>query len=312
MTWRFLRLTNELWKLHIKLFIQFFLPCIQMISPIHVVGGIRVVFKHVCCTTYCCFPLWLKWTNGLTFKTCQSAWKWGDLMYPYTLSASGGAFFFRKKCFVSKELDVYFTIFRQTWALPASPSNRSAKVVQSSRIQTSTRSSGNMGCWSCCGFTCCNGYNMNTIVLRTPAGILKIFEFVVVLICLMLARFGGVDSHPLHFGTDNEKFLGIGCMVGYAIIVPAILGTYLMGATHTFLELFINFVGGVLFITSGALTIQSSKGSYHKDSTRMALGCLCIVAGILFLIDFLFSVKNTRVTVVTTRRTVIWACKKFL
>ena len=51
----------------------------------------------------------------------------------------------------------------------------------------------------------------------------------------MLARFGGVDSHPLHFGTDNEKFLGIGCMVGYAIIVPAILGTYLMGATHTFL-----------------------------------------------------------------------------
>ena len=45
------------------------------------------------------------------------------------------------------------------------------------RVQTSTRSSGNMGCWSCCGFTCC-GFNMNTIVLRTPAGILKIFEFV--------------------------------------------------------------------------------------------------------------------------------------
>jgi len=187
---------------------------------------------------------------------------------------------------------------------PASPSNRSAKVVQSSRVQTSTRSSGNMGCWSCCGFTCC-GFNMNTIVLRTPAGILKIFEFIVVLICLMLARFGGDDSRPLHFGTDDQKFLGIGCMVGYAIIVPAILGTYLMGATHTFLELFINFVGGVLFITSGALTVESAKSSYYKDSTRMALGCLCIVAGILFLIDFLFSVKNTRVTVVTTRRTVI-------
>ena len=46
------------------------------------------------------------------------------------------------------------------------------------RVQTSTRSSGNMGCWSCCGFTCCGFNNMNTIVLRTPAGILKIFEFV--------------------------------------------------------------------------------------------------------------------------------------
>jgi len=146
---------------------------------------------------------------------------------------------------------------------------------------------------------------MNTIVLRTPAGILKIFEFVVVIICLMLARFGGDNGTILHFGTDDQKFLGIGCMVGYAIIVPAILGTYLMGATHTFLELFINFVGGVLFITSGALTIQQAERSRYKESTRMALGCLCIVAGILFLIDFLFSVKNTRVTVVTTRRTVI-------
>ena len=52
-------------------------------------------------------------------------------------------------------------------------------------------------------------------------------------------------------------------------------------------------------------TKWEQKSSYYKDSTRMALGCLCIVAGILFLIDFLFSVKNTRVTVVTTRRTVI-------
>ena len=51
----------------------------------------------------------------------------------------------------------------------------------------------------------------------------------------MLARFGGDNGTILHFGTDDQKFLGIGCMVGYAIIVPAILGTYLMGATHTFL-----------------------------------------------------------------------------
>jgi hypothetical protein len=50
----------------------------------------------------------------------------------------------------------------------------------------------------------------------------------------MLARCGD-DGNILHFGNDHLKFLGIGCMVGYAIIVPAILGTYLMGATHTFL-----------------------------------------------------------------------------
>ena len=50
----------------------------------------------------------------------------------------------------------------------------------------------------------------------------------------MLARFGA-DGSILHFGDDNHKFLGIGCMVGYAIIVPAVLCTYLMGASLTFL-----------------------------------------------------------------------------
>ena len=71
---------------------------------------------------------------------------------------------------------------------------------------------------------------------------------------------------------------------------------------NKFQELFINFVGGVLFITTGALTIQETQR--HRDqAAQMALGSLCIVAGILFLIDFLFSVKNTRVTVVTTSTT---------
>ena len=73
-----------------------------------------------------------------------------------------------------------------------------------------------------------------------------------------------------------------------------------------FQELFVNLVGGILFITTGALTIQESeKHRYSNEkAATIALGSLCIVAGILFLIDFLFSVKNTRVTVVTTRRTI--------
>ena len=51
----------------------------------------------------------------------------------------------------------------------------------------------------------------------------------------MLARFGGYRGSVLNFGDEDHKFLGIGAMVGYAIIVPAILCTYLMGATLTFL-----------------------------------------------------------------------------
>ena len=50
----------------------------------------------------------------------------------------------------------------------------------------------------------------------------------------MLARFGD-NGRILNFGTDDHKFVGIGTMVGYAIIVPAILCTYLIGANLTFL-----------------------------------------------------------------------------
>jgi hypothetical protein len=43
----------------------------------------------------------------------------------------------------------------------------------------------------------------------------------------------------------------------YAIIVPAVLVTYLLGSNLSILELFINLVGGILFIAVGAITIQN-------------------------------------------------------
>ena len=70
-------------------------------------------------------------------------------------------------------------------------------------------------------------------------------------------------------------------------------------------ELFINFVGGVLFIIIGAEVIDNYHGYRSGKEAQMALGCLCIIAGIIFLIDFLFAVKNTKFTVVrTTTRTI--------
>jgi hypothetical protein len=53
----------------------------------------------------------------------------------------------------------------------------------------------------------------------------------------MLARFGH-DGGLLDFGSTGYDFLGIGTIVGFAIIVPAILCTYLMGANLTFLVRF--------------------------------------------------------------------------
>jgi hypothetical protein len=46
-------------------------------------------------------------------------------------------------------------------------------------------------------------------------------------------------------------------MSRYAVIVPAVLVTYLLGSNLSILELFINLVGGILFIAVGAITIQN-------------------------------------------------------
>jgi hypothetical protein len=46
------------------------------------------------------------------------------------------------------------------------------------------------------------------------------------------------------------------CICRFAIIVPAVLVSYLLGSNLSILELFINLVGGILFIAVGAITIQ--------------------------------------------------------
>ena len=88
-------------------------------------------------------------------------------------------------------------------------------------------------------------FTLNTSVLRTPTGILKVVEIVLVLIVLMVARFShhGKDMNMFGPGNADNSFLGQGISVGYAIIVPSVLVTYLLGANLSILELFINFIG---------------------------------------------------------------------
>ena len=134
----------------------------------------------------------------------------------------------------------------------------------------------------------------------------------------MICRFGN-DGHRKTWGSDDDDFLGQGTTVGYAIIVPAVLITYLLGANLSILELFINLVGGILFIAVGALAIsyyqhQRCKLYYFYiltvfiiiisddgRATGIAMGVLAIITGIVFLIDFIFAIKNTRFSVTQTR-----------
>ena len=57
---------------------------------------------------------------------------------------------------------------------------------------------------------------------------------VLVLVCLLMCRLGK-DGHVFYIGSESDHFLAVGTFVGYAIIVPSILITYLLGANLTIL-----------------------------------------------------------------------------
>ena len=138
---------------------------------------------------------------------------------------------------------------------------------------------------------------INTGFLRTVPGILKLLECALVLIVLLIARFGGDDGIMMHWSSNNNTFLGIGTCVGYAIIVPAIILTYLLGSSPSILEFIINLVGGILFISMGATVV-----SY--DGLHSVLGGLAIATGIVFLIDFCYLCITRKVTIIHTSRNV--------
>ncbi|TRY67493.1 hypothetical protein TCAL_03750 [Tigriopus californicus] len=171
----------------------------------------------------------------------------------------------------------------------------SYSAVRTSNIGTSSARPG------CCGKM---GFTFNTWILKTPTGLLKILEIVFIILCLIFCRFGD-EGYPFKIGAEGAHFLAVGTYVGYAIIVPAILVTYLLGANLTILELFINLLGAILFITIGALSLVNHRYDRGSRYTMgLVLGILSIAAGVVFFIDFLFAIKNTRVTVIQTTRTV--------
>jgi hypothetical protein len=98
---------------------------------------------------------------------------------------------------------------------------------------------------------------LNNGFLRTIPILLKIFEFVLVLVVLLISCLG-IDGTKVTWGHRSDiKFIGIGSGVGYAILIPAIILTYLLEATSLVLEFIINLIGGLLFIAMGALVVET-------------------------------------------------------
>jgi len=138
---------------------------------------------------------------------------------------------------------------------------------------------------------------LNTGFLRTVNGILKILEFCIILVVLLIARFGN-NGKMINWCGENLTFLGAGSTVGFAIIVPAIVLTYLLGATPSILEFIVNLIGGILFISMGSTLVTC-----YYDLQKV-VGGLSIALGIVFLVDFIYLCITTRFTIIQTTRTV--------
>ena len=82
-----------------------------------------------------------------------------------------------------------------------------------------------------------------------------------VMICLFLARYGADNGYRIFGnGSTDMTFLGIGLIVGYAIIVPAIILTYLIGANMTFLVIWI-----FCFLSISFLTVWQGQSKYSSS-----------------------------------------------
>merc|ERR1712117_591374 len=85
---------------------------------------------------------------------------------------------------------------------------------------------------------------------------------------------------------------GGGILLGFEIILIAILLTYLLSAEPAFLELMIEAIGFFLFLAIGT-SYCSHVSNLEAESQRAwlgALGGMCVIIAAVFLIDFIVSI----------------------
>ena len=132
---------------------------------------------------------------------------------------------------------------------------------------------------------------LNTVFLQTWSGRFKIAEWVLILIMVLILRFTlgslalpGVDAAMITYGT----------IVGYIIIVSAIIANYLLGANISYLELIINGLGIILFTAVGGVNLDFySKISGSSSTGPLAIGVLSVLTAAVFLADLVLVVRST-------------------
>merc|ERR1712079_678867 len=97
---------------------------------------------------------------------------------------------------------------------------------------------------------------------------------------------------------------GIGASVGLLVILLMFTLSNIIGhLVPNLLEVMTTLVGAVLMITAGALAVsyhsdRYSQRNYYKDAEAgLALGVIAIIAGAVFIVDFILAVRKLKVSI---------------
>lgn len=137
-------------------------------------------------------------------------------------------------------------------------------------------------------------------------GLLRLLQVALLLIVVILARVGSNvrnSSGRLVFGYLDTDLTGIGASIGLLIIVLILVACHLLGhLPTTLLEVLVNLAGAVLLLTVGGLCTAHYSNRYRNDYDRtpgIALGALTIIAGVVFLVDLILSLRHLRINIST-------------
>ncbi|TRY67787.1 hypothetical protein TCAL_02928 [Tigriopus californicus] len=149
------------------------------------------------------------------------------------------------------------------------------------------------------------------------SGIFKILEVAIVFSAIMVHRYGANGSY-LFFGTSTDQMsagdegmdvenIGNAALVTFSVISSVLWIGYVMDSRFIiqrfFLEPFWNFLATCMFMGVGVKTLivwakaksedtQITSDSYYATyGAGLALGSLCVIASIVYSIDFCISVS---------------------
>ncbi|XP_054273245.1 protein snakeskin [Macrosteles quadrilineatus] len=140
--------------------------------------------------------------------------------------------------------------------------------------------------------------------------VIKVVKLIINIIILLMYRFGYGGAFLGVGGTWNlneeknpdAEIIASGVFVGFFIYTTVTLISYCFGTTgqkKTLVDIIMNFVGTVMFVAVGGVALHYWTGyqNEHKYVTvssekqiGIAVGCLCIVSGAIYLVDTVLSV----------------------